>query len=243
MTRRYFVENPIKGHLARLVGPEAHHLSHVMRAAVGDELTLFDGSGDEFTAKVAKIGRSEAVCEILKRHTVDRESVRQVVLGVALPKRERQRWLVEKAVELGCHTLVPLTTARSVSPAGEGVLGKLRRGVIEASKQCGRNRLMQIESATDFAEFLGTAPPDALKLLAHPSEAVTRADAFEDGINTAGVYVAIGPEGGFTDEEITLAKDAGWQTVDLGSRILRTETAAVAMLVPLTLVTPLPADK
>jgi 16S rRNA (uracil1498-N3)-methyltransferase len=242
MTQRYFVENPIEGDQTRLVGPEAHHLSHVMRAAVGDELTLFDGSGDEFTARVIEIGRSDAVCEIVERRAIDREAFRRVVLGVALPKRERQRWLVEKAVELGCHTLAPLTTARSVSPARDSALNKLRRGVIEASKQCGRNRLMLIESTTGIGEFLRTAPENALRLLAHPAEAVTLAEAVGEVASMASVYIAIGPEGGFTDEEVALAKDARWQTVDLGSRILRTETAAVATLATLTTATRQPVD-
>ena len=134
MTQRYFVDNPIAGENVTLTGAEAHHLLHVMRAKPGDEVVLFDGSGDEFPARVEALRRSEADVVILGRHTVNRELPCPVTLGVALPKGDRQRWLVEKAVELGVTRLIPLETARSVAQPNAKAIERLRRAVIEASK-------------------------------------------------------------------------------------------------------------
>ncbi|MEO8496758.1 MAG: RsmE family RNA methyltransferase, partial [Planctomycetota bacterium] len=135
MSRRFFVDLPIADEAAVLTGQEAQHLSKVMRAKVGDELILFDGSGAEFTARVAKIGRSEVDLSIIERCEVDRELPFRLVIGVALPKGDRQRWLVEKLVELGVAELVPLVTIRSVAQPSGNALERLQRAVVEASKQ------------------------------------------------------------------------------------------------------------
>ena len=110
MADRYFVESPIAGDQARLCGAESHHLAHVMRAKPLDEVVLFDGSGAEFLARVERVGRSEIELAVLSRAAVNREARTPLTLAVALPKGDRQRWLVEKAVELGVARLVPLVT-------------------------------------------------------------------------------------------------------------------------------------
>ena len=112
MPDRYFADSAIVSDRATLSGPEAHHLVHVMRAQAGDEVLLFDGSGAEFLARVEHVGRAEVQLAIVSRAEVDRELAFPLVLGVALPKGDRQRWLVEKATELGVTQLVPLITTR-----------------------------------------------------------------------------------------------------------------------------------
>ncbi|MGO8688567.1 MAG: 16S rRNA (uracil(1498)-N(3))-methyltransferase [Thermoguttaceae bacterium] len=228
MSQRYFVETPITADRAVLSGPEAHHLIHVMRLPAGATVTLFDGSGCEFAARIEHVRHAEVELGILARAEVDRELPRRLVLGVALPKGDRQKWLVEKAVELGLGRLVPLETARSVArPTGQA-LARLRRTVIEASKQCGRNRLLEIALPQCWAEFVAAADGNSLRLFAHP-----HADKKSTGLRASGaggVMLAVGPEGGFTDEEAAQAVAAGWQQVDLGPRILRVETAALALV-------------
>ncbi|NQT14332.1 MAG: 16S rRNA (uracil(1498)-N(3))-methyltransferase, partial [Planctomycetes bacterium] len=115
MTDRYYVQPPISGETAKLAGQEAHHLTHVMRASPGSRVILFDGSGIEFSAQVERITRTEVHLAILSRADVDRESSPHLTLGAPLPKGDRQRWLVEKSVELGVGRFVPLATARSVA--------------------------------------------------------------------------------------------------------------------------------
>ena len=176
-----------------------------------------------------RIGRADVELAVAFREDIDRELPWSLVFGAALPKGERQKWLVEKAVELGVGRLVPLETARGVAQPVEQALARLRRTVVEASKQCGRNRLMEIAAPQRLAEFVASAPPMALRLLAHPK---TSASPFMPCVS-AGVTAAVGPEGGFTDEEVALAMAGGWKMIDLGPRILRVETAALAAWRPL----------
>ena len=223
MSDRYFASERITTEHVILTGTEAHHLIHVMRAKPELRVTLFDGSGGEFDAVVRRVGRSEVELAVLGRREVDRELPLTLTLGVALPKGERQRWLVEKAVELGVGCLVPLETARGVAQPVENALERLRRAVIEASKQCGRNRLMEIAEPRGWDAFLTDTAGVACRLLAHPgpSGADIRPRPGEP------VAIGIGPEGGFTDDEVARATAAGWQPVSLGPRILRVETAAI----------------
>jgi 16S rRNA (uracil1498-N3)-methyltransferase len=224
MSERFFSEQTIAGPRVTLTGDEARHLATVMRAAPGDEVTLFDGSGAEFAARVVRIGKRDAELEIVARQEISRELPLELTLAVALPKGERQKWLVEKLTELGVTRLVPLVTERGVAEPTPSAIERLRRGVIEASKQCGRNRLMDIGQparAADFfaagSQFLGrfVCGPSGVPLVPNRSAAL--------------VAAAIGPEGGFTPGELAAARQAGWQVVSLGPRILRVETAAIAL--------------
>ena len=230
MSDRFFSTVPITDDVAALSGPEAHHLARVMRAQVGELVTLFDDSGQEFSARIRSIGKRDIELEVLERRAVNRESLVNLTLAVALPKGERQRWLIEKAVELGVAELVPLETERGVAQPSEGALDRLRRGVIEASKQCGRNRLMKIGSAQSCRAFFAAPSGNGLRFLAHPGGAALRS-AWPGAVDFSGatVLAAVGPEGGFTDEEIGIAVAGGWTLVDLGPRILRVETAAIAL--------------
>lgn len=240
MTERYFVDEPISGDRVTLAGPEAHHLIHVMRAAPGTQVTLFDGGGDQFSASVEQLGRSDVKLSILAREPINRELPFSMTLGVALPKGDRQKWLVEKAVELGVTRIVPLRTRRGVAQPVEQALVRLRRAVIEASKQCGRNRLLQIDEPRAWPDFVADAADTPSRLLAHPSVEGGRRRLLDECLahqETASqqtppspwpdVSLAVGPEGGFADDEVALAVDAGWHAVDLGPRILRVETAAL----------------
>jgi len=231
MSERYFVDEPLSPGRVMLGGPEAHHLIHVMRAAAGRRIVLFDGSGAEFPAVVQQVGRSEVELSVAAREEVNRELPAEVTLGVALPKGDRQKWLVEKAVELGVTRIVPLRTERGVAQPVEQALLRLRRAVIEASKQCGRNRLLQIGEPRDWPDFLEEAAGVPCRIVAHPLEKGDRhASPFPaEGLLDA-AFLAIGPEGGLTAQEVALAVAAGWQTVDLGPRILRVETAAVLLV-------------
>lgn len=224
MPSRYFSDDPIPWPTegtVRLVDNEAHHFLHVMRGKIGDRLTLFDGSGAEFEAEVTKTTRREVMLAVLSREEVDREPGVELTLGVAIPKGDRQKVLVEKLTELGVARLVPLVTERSVAAPKASGLEKLRRAVVEASKQCGRNRLMVIDEPVPLAEFLASTEADR-RLIAHPYGG-TAVEPPAAGT----IAVAVGPEGGFSDSEVATARDAGWAPLTLGRSILRIETAAI----------------
>ena len=217
MSERFFLADPITTSRVMLDGPDAHHLLHVMRASVGDQVTLFDASGAEFTAIVEVLRRSDAELRVTSRREVDRELPFSLTLGVALPKGDRQKWLVEKLTELGVTTLVPLITERSVAQPNENAIERLERSVIEAAKQCGRNRLMKITAPKVWEEWISqSAIPGTLwvpkseieprRLIAHPSGSpLSELDCSQ----TASTYLAIGPEGGLTDNEVAAAAAAG----------------------------------
>lgn len=228
MSRRFYCAHPIDRDQVQLEGSEAHHLIHVMRAKVGDEVVLFDGSGAEFTAQIQSLSRSLVELSITARQQANRELPARLVLAVALPRGDRQDWLVQKLVELGVTALIPWQTSRSVSRSSSKTTERLRRHVIEASKQCGRNSLMEIGEPIDFATLLEQASHD-LRLLAHPSGDTQSLAPCAELSATRSVLVGIGPEGGFCDGEVHLAIERGWCTLGLGARILRTETAAIAV--------------
>ncbi len=228
MGHRYFADSPITSTDVILSGSEAHHLLHVMRAGVGDELTLFDGSGREFTARIERLARAHVELSIVATAAVNRESSCSLVVGAALPKGERQHWLVEKLVEVGVARLVPLRTTHSVVHPETRQLQKLRRFVIEASKQCGRNQLMEVAELTRLEDYLAAAPASALRWMADPAGTSTpRLSSNSDGPLSA--CLAVGPEGGFSRSECILAREAGWHLISWGPRTLRIETACLVM--------------
>ncbi len=255
MADRYFVQTPITGEQVSLTGAEAHHLINVMRARQGAKVILFDGSGLEFLARVEQIGRNDVALTVLGREEVDRELPFVLTLGVALPKGDRQKWLVEKAAELGVGRVIPLKTQRAVAQPVQQALDRLRRAVVEASKQCGRNRLMEIAEPLEFSDYVDATQHQPCRLLAHPhthhakknlphggdvgcvkhtEEMVHFMHLTDETEPPSEIFLAVGPEGGFTNEEVGLAAKADWHIVDLGPRILRIETAAVLLISTVT---------
>jgi 16S rRNA (uracil1498-N3)-methyltransferase len=229
MSDRFFAAPPIVGERAELSGDEARHLVAVMRAAVGDEVILFDGSGAEFAACIIALGKRTVELAVTDRREVSRELARPVTLAVALPKGDRQKWLVEKATELGVARLVPLVAERGVAQPVESARERLGRTVIEASKQCGRNRLMEIGAPQAAADFFRRASSAAAQCLL----AERGGEALENFAgcvaNAAELICAVGPEGGFSDAERVAALASGWRPVSLGLGTLRVETAAIAL--------------
>jgi 16S rRNA (uracil1498-N3)-methyltransferase len=214
------------GRALELVGDEARHLRKVLRVEVGAFVEVFDGNGFATRAEVVSMEKDRVELKAEGPPLPGREPLVQITLATAVPKGERLDWLVEKATELGVSRLVPLLTERSVVDPREGKLDRLRRAVIEASKQCGRNRLMEIDRPTPWADLLIVTGEDDVRLTAHPGR--RRFAAWPLPRAGKPVVVAVGPEGGFTDSEIEAARAAGWVAVGLGAPLLRIETAGIA---------------
>ncbi len=248
MAERFYVNWPLAPGLIEIEGPEAHHLAGVCRLRAGDPVCLFNGDGHEYPAQVLSAGRRRVTLEVTGRNSPWRELPFPLQVAAPLPKGDRTQFLLEKLTELGVTTFVPLRTQRSVVHPRETKLEKLHRYVIEASKQCGRNVLLQVQSLMDFATYCrqDNLPPD--RVLAHPggergrrqngTDPATRegktgpdsASAWPYApVPASGLALAVGPEGGFTDEEVEAALAAGWRLLDLGPRILRIETAALML--------------
>ena len=192
-------------------------------------VVLFDGSGGEFPAVGPAVGRNEVELAVLSRDEVDRELPLDVTLGVALPKGDRQKWLVEKAVELGVTRIVPLRTQRAVAQPTE-----------QALAGCGARWSRPRNNAAATACWRSTSRDPGPISSKRPPPRPCRLVAQPQGYHESGqfplpeelperVLLAVGPEGGFVGEEMALAIAAGWHTVDLGPRILRVETAALLL--------------
>jgi 16S rRNA (uracil1498-N3)-methyltransferase len=205
-------------------GPEAHHLVVVCRVRPGDEVCLFNGDGREYPARVIETGKRRVLLEVLRVEEPSREVGYRLEVAAPLPKGDRGQFLIEKLTELGVTSFTPLQTARSVVQPREAKLEKLQRHVIEASKQCGRNVLMRIQPLTAWDTYCVSPSLPHVRLIAHPS-----AECGTRNAERTDIALAVGPEGGFTEEEVSLALKAGWGAVGLGPRILRIETAALAM--------------
>lgn len=225
MSERFFLSMPPRDGRAVLVGDEARHLARVMRCTVGDEVVVFDGRGTAWRARVASIGRDEVGLDLGEAMTGPRPARVPLTLAVALPKGERQKWLVEKLTELGVDRLVPLATVRGVAEATPAAVERLSRGVIEACKQCGRDALMQIGGPKSVAEVVGDAESDMVLLVAD-RDGVPLEEIATEGNS---VVALIGPEGGFTADELATVEAAGGRRVSLGPHVLRVETAAIAL--------------
>jgi len=236
MTQRYFLSQPPKDQFAVLVGDEAHHLLKVMRKKIGEEVFLFDGSGVEYRAAVATIERNQVTLLVRESRQSHLEWAVPLTLATALPKGDRQKWLIEKLTELGCTRVIPLHTELSVAKAEPQVRKRLERYVIEASKQCGRLKLMEIEPQADFNDLIDRFGENttSANLLIHPisDENVGQICIHDWVVNRPSLdalNVLVGPEGGFSPQEVQLALEKEWIPLDLGPRVLRTETAAIAV--------------
>jgi 16S rRNA (uracil1498-N3)-methyltransferase len=237
MADRFYTPDPLAPGEYVLGGAEAHHLATVRRFAPGDRVVLFNGDGRDHPAEVVAGDRRRVVLNVLPAEPADRELPFPLEVAAALPKGDRGDFLVEKLTELGVARFTPLQTDRTIVQPKEARMDNLRQAVVEASKQCGRNVLMTVEPLTRWAAFLTRPDLPPLRVILHPPDAGERAARSAitgpDAVRT-GVVVAVGPEGGFTADEVAAAEEAGWVRVSLGPRVLRVETAAVAAAAWLT---------
>jgi 16S rRNA (uracil1498-N3)-methyltransferase len=202
-------------------GAEAHHLATVCRLRPGDTVCLFNGDGSEYPALIENIHRRRVLLRVLRVDPPRAGPARRLEVAAPLPKGDRAQFLLEKLTELGVSSFVPLRTHRSVVHPRPNKLEKLERYVIEACKQCGRNTLLRVEPMAEWQSYCRSTDLPC-RILAHPEGGVFRAIG-------ADAALAVGPEGGFQEEEIAWALEAGWKIVGLGERILRVETAALVL--------------
>ena len=232
---RFYVPQPrIEKGMLKVEGEEVKHIRKVLRLRGGDEITVFDGLGKEFEGTIVEEGLSSVVIRVKSVYSSKRDSPLEVTLAQSLLKGEKMDYLIQKATELGVQEIIPFLSSRSV-PLLEK-LGRLKRHhrweriAIEASKQCGRGVVPKIEFLQDYSEMLPKASPNALRLILWEREGTKLKEILERSEERKKVFFIIGPEGGFSQEELEEAKRAGFIPVTLGRRILRAETASLCFL-------------
>jgi 16S rRNA (uracil1498-N3)-methyltransferase len=231
---RVFVPTPLAtGAHCEIDGAAASHIRRVLRLRNGDELTVFDGRGGEYAARVDSIRKDVVFVDVREHRALERESPLQLTLAQGVSRGERMDLVIQKATELGVHRIVPVLTERSVVKLDATQAGRKQhhwRGiVIAACEQCGRNTLPSLDPPMSLHDFLRNAPETSKRLLLSP-EGTTRP---RDLAAATTLTLLIGPEGGLSENEQAAAVQRGFERVGLGPRILRTETAALAALATL----------
>ena len=229
---RLYLPGPLSSGAVRDITGEIHHyLATVLRLKPGAGLVLFDGRGGEFRGVLESVSRRQAVVRVGEHLAVDREPPLTVRLAQGIGRGERSDFAVQKAVELGATHIALLLTERGVvrleSERAERRTRHWRSVVIQASQQCGRTRLAELEGVHRLDDWLSSLPAEGLKLILEPSAGrAISADLYAGGPIT----LLVGPEGGFSEDEVAAALAHGFVAVKLGPRTLRTETAAVTGL-------------
>ena len=212
---------------------ESHHIIHVKRLKIGDNIIVFNGTGDEFEAEIEDIEGNRVKVRINQKRTISKENIIGIDIAFAIPKGKRSHLLIQKCAELGVHKLIPVNYARSVVKLKDDCSVKIEKWqkiAIEASKQCGRNTITEISDVVDFDKMLNAADSYDLPLFAcSQSDSNNLKNTLQEHPKPNNILSLIGPEGGFTSNEIEMAKRAGCKFVSLGSQILRIETAAIAV--------------
>ncbi len=237
MRRFYTSPQNIQGNTAHLID-DAPHISRVLRMNPGDSVSVFDGSGTEYEARLTVVDSKECVAEILRSHTSSTEPKSRIRIYQGLPKGDKLDFIIQKAAELGAYSVIPTEMSRCVAKSDpkKAVQKTERRNKIatEAAKQCGRAYIPAVLPPVSFREAIGQLGDCDLALM--PYEALGHAgvsslkSVLQEHPDALDIGILIGPEGGFSDSEAEYAAENGVLQVGLGPRILRTETVALSML-------------
>lgn len=239
----FFVEpGQIAGDVIRITGPDVNHMKHVLRMRPGEEVLVSDGGGRDYLCAVENLEDQAVDVRILKEEEA-RELPSRIWLFQGLPKGDKMELIIQKAVELGAAGVIPVATKNAVvkldSKKEEAKVRRWQAIAESAAKQSKRSLVPEIGRVMSFSEaaaYLDTAGFD-LRLIPYENERGMEAtrEAFQKAATARQIAVFIGPEGGFDEREIELARQAGILPVSLGKRILRTETAGLTVLAALML--------
>lgn len=229
---RIYHSAPLASEMTVTLSSEAsHHISHVLRAKVSDLLTIFNGEGGEYVGVIVAIDKKNVTVKLQQKKDHDNESPLELILAQGISRGEKMDFTIQKAVELGVKKIIPLLTERCNvkldAERREKRLQHWRAIVVSACEQCGRNRLPEVVSPQPFEIFLKNIDADWKFVLAPLATQTLSKQVIE---KNARVVLCIGPEGGLSEKEIQQAMQQHFLPLNLGPRILRTETAAIAAL-------------
>ncbi len=235
MARFFLPKKQIHDGRGSVEGQELEHLRKVLRLKPGDRITVFDDSGWEHEAVIYSLSGAQGRIEILRSYEAQRESPLQIILAVGLTKGDKLDFVVEKATELGVQAIVPFSSAFSVPKLDERKIAartqRWQKIALSATKQCGRTRVPEVEPLCNLQELLARSQPQGVKLFFWEKEARRSLRQLHEKYSSAQtVLLTVGPEGGFSSEEVELAQSCGFELAHLGRRILRAETAALTAL-------------
>ena len=236
MARVFVPHTQITSGQAYITGAEMQHIDRVLRLAAGDEVTILDGLGGVFLARISGKNKDTVFCDIIEVGLPDNEPPVNITLVQGLPKADKMELVVQKGTELGLACLIPLQCHRSIVKLDAKKAAqrqeRWQRIAMEAAKQCRRAKYPLVDKVMNWEEVLNSLPKQALALLPWEEEAGRGIKSLRGycDVPPTEIYVFIGPEGGFTEAEVLRTQEYGVIPVSLGPRILRTETAGLAVL-------------
>jgi 16S rRNA (uracil1498-N3)-methyltransferase len=233
MSHRFFIPaQNIRGAKAILVEEQAHQIGRVLRLLPGEQLFLI-ANGVEYQAEITACGANRVECRLLGSRLPERDPELTVTVIQCLPKGDKMDLIIQKATELGAARIWPALSQRTVKrPAGERAAKQQRRWeriAVEAAEQCGRLRWPEIAEPCPLPELLADSPGPGVVAWEGEGDASLK-DHLQALRETPSLTVLVGPEGGLTEQEVVMAQASGLQPVSLGPRILRAETAVIALL-------------
>jgi 16S rRNA (uracil1498-N3)-methyltransferase len=231
---RFFISpEQVIGQSITISGEDVHHIVKVLRMKTGDELLLCDGKGTEYSVKIGQVHISEITTEVTARSKREIHCP-LVTLCQGLPKSDKMDWIVQKSTELGVASISPLVTERTIVKIRdeEKRVSRWQKIAREAAMQSNRPDIPKVGHILSFSDFFRTLSPEPRTLLLLPWEegTVPIKGILRANPGITNIIVLIGPEGGFSAQEAEEAKEKGFHLVSLGQNILRTETAALAVL-------------
>ena len=233
LTRVYVEEALAVGQSFNIEGPAVNHIMRVLRLRDGEALTLFDGRGGEFGARITGFTKNSVKVDVKEHRDVECESALDLTLAQGISRGERMDWVMQKATELGVTRIIPVVTERTMvkldERQAERKLEHWRGIVVSACEQCGRNRVPEVTLPVSFYDAITKIDRSVTRVLLSP-EGTIRARDLQQPTHVA---MLIGPEGGLSEKEQDAALSIGFQPLRMGPRILRTETAAIAALAAL----------
>ncbi|MGH7369912.1 MAG: 16S rRNA (uracil(1498)-N(3))-methyltransferase [Candidatus Methylomirabilaceae bacterium] len=229
--RFYVAQGRVSEDRVHFTPEQAHQIARVLRLRRGDTVTVFDGTGAEYTAELTALGTGKAAARLTERRAAHPEPPRHLVLLQGVVKGEKMDLIIQKATELGVRRIVPVLCERSV-PKGLGRPARWRIIATEAAEQCGRAILPELDDPVPLPAFLEAERGGGFTGITLWEDERSRGlkEAMQIVANAERLYLLVGPEGGLAAHEVKLAEGAGLITASLGRRTLRAETATLAVL-------------
>ncbi len=230
MAHRFFVTpESLREHAVFFNAAQAHQIRDVLRMRVGQEIVVLDNAGKQARVALSEISRAGVRGEILEMTRAQGEPRTHIILYQALVKADKMEWVLQKGTEVGITAFVPIKTARAIADAvSKQKYARWTQIVTEAAEQAGRGKIPQLESLQSLDAALASAQTrGGAAFIAWESENALDLRRALDGANTDTLHLFIGPEGGLTEQEIRMAQRFGAQSITLGPRILRAETAGI----------------
>ncbi len=240
MTRLFLPPDQLKSKQIIITGEQARYLTSVLRVKPGESLDIFDGLGFKYSCRIIKCHKKEVIVERIKKERYSAESSISITLAQGIAKGDKMDLIIQKSTELGVNKIIPLITERA-QVRSTNKLERWKKIALSASQQSGRDKIPEIEGPVDFREFLSRQFPllEKGEKGGFFNSGIIFSEAIKDrnlkGVlsafkNTQQLTLLVGPEGGFSKDEVTTAVENGFIEASLGPRILRTETAPITAI-------------